>query len=138
MSFKHLPDDIEALLLIFNERNSPLSAESIATILSYETGEDFSWTEPAILLHKALELDLINRYNPHFEKFHGTSVGSDDKFILSVKGEEYLKNLQFEKEKLERDKEALKIAKKASRKSDISNVIAIISFLFAIFSFFFK
>ncbi|MGL5621121.1 hypothetical protein, partial [Cetobacterium sp.] len=77
-------------------------------------------------------------YNPYFEKFHGTLVSSDDKFILSVKGEEYLKNLQFEKEKLERDKEALKIAKKASRKSDISNIIAIISFLFAIFSFFLK
>ncbi|MCJ8343222.1 MAG: hypothetical protein MJH09_10325 [Cetobacterium sp.] len=138
MSFNYLPDQIESLLWMFNRNHLPLSAEKIATILSHETGETFSWVELVTVLHDALELELIKRYNPNFKTFHGNSIGSDDNFVLSTKGKEYLKNLQFEKEKLDREKEALNVAKKASKKADISNLIAIISFLFTIFIFFSK
>lgn len=138
MSFNHLSDDIEALLFICDKYSRPFSAEKISTLLTFESKENISWLHVAKIMNSALEMELINRYNPCFEEFNDNSISYSNLFILSSKGKEYIKNLKFEKERLHREKETLQIAKEASRKANVSNIIAIISIIFSLFSFFYN
>lgn len=138
MSFNHLPNEIELLLLMCDEYGHPFSAQSIATILSFESKKSISWMHVSHTLHEALKMNLIERHNQNLEKITGTSIGYNDLFILSFKGKEYIRNLNFENERLNREKEALQVAKEASKKANISNIIAIISIAVSLFSFFYN
>ncbi|MGL5745419.1 MAG: hypothetical protein ACRCXX_09760 [Cetobacterium sp.] len=137
MSFEHLHDDIENLLNEVNN-NIPFSADSLGAIASKDLGKNCNSTLIIPLLNECLNRELIKRYNPDFQTFHGNGVSHSERFIISSKGKEYLKNLNFENEKINRDKETLKIAKRASTKSNIANLIAILSLLFGIISFFYN
>lgn len=119
MSFKKLPDNLEATLILFSCTQEPLSAEIIARDIRRKNIK-ITWLDIGSLLYELLKLGYIKRYNPLFETF-GDEIGADDMFLISIEGEQYLVWLK----KYKADSTYSKIALVLSILSFIVSVIAL-------------
>lgn len=125
MNFKRLPLELETILILFNEIDIPLSAELINFDLRKKLKNDYT-LEIAEHLVQLFNLGYI-KHSDLSLNHDKSNVYLDDKFVITLKGKQYLISLNEYNLKNNNSKKSIIIA-------IFTALITLASFLFSLFN----
>lgn len=139
MQFERLPQKLEIMLKLFEFDN--LSAELITYDLR-KVESEINLLTVGEVVSKLFILGYIERIDKFIDK-PNDSIELEEKFKISLKGQQYLIQLndyefQIEalKKNIEISEKANKIAEQSNKKATISNLIALVSLIVSLIVFF--